>query len=82
LQHNGALLQWFLTFTNTPNRYAEVGGERFGQDLKKFRKIFLVCLDKLLKQNHRPAKLSYSFSSQWCENSGELEIPTKNQRFI
>jgi len=29
---------------------------------------------KLLKQNHRPSKLSYSFSSQWCKNVGELKV--------
>jgi len=31
-------------------------------------------LGKLLKHNHRPAKLSYSFSSRWRKNSGELKI--------
>jgi len=31
---------------------------------KKFRKNFPICLGKLLEQNHRPAKLSYSFSSK------------------
>jgi len=28
----------------------------------------------MIKQNHRRAKLSYSFSSQWRKNSGELKI--------
>ena len=28
----------------------------------------------MLKHNHRPAKLSYSFSSRWRKNSGELKI--------
>ena len=32
-------------------------------------------LGKFFKQNHRPAKLSYSFSSKWRKNSGELKIP-------
>jgi len=31
-------------------------------------------LGKLLNKNHRPAKLSYSFSLQWHRNSGELKI--------
>jgi len=50
-----------------------VGG-KIRQDLKKFRKNFPICLGKLLKQNHRPAKLSYWFSSQWRKNSGQLKI--------
>jgi len=41
---------------------------------KKFRKNFPIFLDKRLKQNHRPAKLYYSFSSKWRKNSGELKI--------
>jgi len=41
----------------------------------EYRKNFPICLSKLLKQNHRPAKLFYSFSSKWRKNSGELKIP-------
>ena len=48
-------------------------GRRFGQDLKKFKINFPTCLGKLLKQNHHPANLSCSFSSQWRKNSGELK---------
>jgi len=41
-----------------------VGGS-FGQDFEKFRKNFLIHLGTLLKQDHRQAKLTYSFPSQW-----------------
>ena len=41
---------------------------------KNFRKNFPICFCKLLKQNHRPEKLSYSFSSKWRKNSGKLKI--------
>jgi len=37
----------------------------------KFRKNFPMYLGKLLTQNYRPAKLSFSFSPQWPKNSGE-----------
>ena len=33
-----------------------------------------ICLSKLLKQNHRPAKLSYSFSSDVVQKFGRIEI--------
>jgi len=41
-------------------------------DLDKILTIFPICLSMLLKKNHRPAKLSYSFSSKWRNNSGKL----------
>jgi len=44
-----------------------------GEDLDKILKIFPICLSKLLEQNHRPAKLSYSFSSKCRKNSGEMK---------
>jgi len=52
----------------------ERGGAHSGNDFKKFRKNFPICLGKLLKQNHRPAKLSYSFSSQQHKHLGESKI--------
>ena len=33
-----------------------------------------VCLGRFLKQNHRPAKFSYTFSSKWRKKLGELKI--------
>jgi len=50
-----------------------VGG-RFRQDFNNFRKNFSICLGQSLKQNHHPAKLSYSFSSQRHKNWGGLKI--------
>jgi len=41
-----------------------------------FRKNLAICLGKLHKQNHRPVKLSYSFSPQLHKNSGELKLFT------
>ena len=38
-------------------------GGRFGQDTKNFRINVLICLSKLLKQNHHPTNLSYPLSS-------------------
>jgi len=55
-------------------------GRRFGQDLKKFKINFPTCLGKLLKQNHHPANLSCSFSSQWRKNSGELKNSPPNAK--
>jgi len=49
-------------------------GRKIRARSKNFRKNFPICLGKLLKQNHRPAKLFCSFSSQWRKNSGELKI--------
>jgi len=37
-------------------------------------KNFPICLGRFLEQNYRPAKLSYTFSSKWRKNSGELKI--------
>jgi len=37
---------------------------------KKFSKNVPICLGKFLKQNHRPAKLSYSFSSSGAKFGG------------
>jgi len=54
---------------------------RFGQDLKKFRKNFLIFRGKFLKQNHRPAKFSYSFFLKVAQKFGRIEnfVPPKGQ---
>jgi len=52
-------------------------------DLDKILKIFPICLRKLLKKNHRPAKLSYSFSSKWRKNSARLKhFPPLNPKVL
>jgi len=57
-----------------------VGGGRFGQDFKNSGKTSRYVWAGFLKQNHRPAKLSYSFSSKRRKNLDELKIfPPKAQ---
>jgi len=49
--------------------------------IKKFRKNFPIFLGKFLKQNHRPAKFSYSFFLSVAQKFGRIEnfVPPEGQ---
>jgi len=57
-----------------------VGGE-IRTRIKKFRKNLPIFLGKFLKQNHRPAKFSYSFFLKEAQKFGRIEnfAPPKTQ---